>query len=323
MADVSRETSDAGEHFETASEVLSRIFGNSSSGVGGELAQSHLAQEKLDEQTFPKPKQTRLIAFANQKGGVGKTTTAVNLAAAWAEAGMNVLFIDLDPQGNASSAFGIPHPVGTPSIYDVIEKRIPMQDALQKSDHFDTLDVVPSTLSLSGTELEIADLDDRWFLLRDTLDAYLKSSSKHYDYVAIDCPPSIGLLVLNALGAVHEVIIPVQAQYYALEGLSQLVSSIEAAQNGVNPHLIISGMLVTMYDRRTVLSKNVYEQLAEHYPDVILKTYIPSSVKLAEAPSFGETAITYDPKGPGTVAYREAALEIAKRSDKVMKMLGN
>lgn len=323
MAEVSRETSGDEEHFETATEVLNRIFGNSSSGVGGELAQSHFAQDKLDKIDFPKPARTRLIAVANQKGGVGKTTTAVNLAAAWAEAGMSVLFIDMDPQGNASSAFGIQHAVGTPSVYDAIEKRIALQDAVQKCADFDDLDVVPSTLALSGTELEIADLDDRWFLLRDALNAYLEASPKHYDYVVIDCPPSIGLLVLNALTAVHEVLIPVQTQYYAIEGLSQLLDSIQKVQDSMNPHLIISAMLATMYDRRTILSKEVYDQVAQHYPEVVLQTVIPSAVKLAEAPSHGETVITYDPKGIGAVSYREAALEIAKRSDKVLKMLEN
>lgn len=323
MAEVSRETSGTDEHFETASEVLSRIFGNSSSGVGGELAQSRLAQDKLDKESFPKPARTRLIAVANQKGGVGKTTTAVNLAAAWAEAGMNVLFIDMDPQGNASSAFGIPHDVEKPSVYDAIEKRIALQDAVQKCAAFSTLDVVPSTLALSGTELEIADFDDRWFLLRDSLNAYLEACPKRYDYVVIDCPPSIGLLVLNALTAVHEVLIPVQTQYYAIEGLSQLLESIQKVQDSMNPRLIISAMLATMYDRRTILSKEVYDMVAQHYPEVVLKTVIPTAVKLAEAPSHAETVITYDPKGPGAVAYRQAALEIAKRSDKVLKMLGN
>jgi chromosome partitioning protein len=226
---------------------------------------------------------------------------------------MNVLVLDMDPQGNASTALGIRHPSGTASIYDVIEGRKSVSDVVQVCPDFDTLDVVPSTIDLSGAELEIATLDNRTELLKEALDTYLKQSARHYDYIFIDCAPSLGLLVLNSLRTAHEVLIPIQAEYYALEGLGQLLKTIQLVQSSFNPDLDISMMLVTMYDRRTMLSKEVYEEVERHYPQVLLKATIPRAVRISEAPSFAQSIIAYDPKSAGAIAYREAALEIARR----------
>ncbi|MCI1901908.1 MAG: AAA family ATPase [Bifidobacteriaceae bacterium] len=314
MANVSRETSDSSpEGIESANDVLRRIFGDSDSSVGADLLDESNRLEKVSQSTFPRSRSTRIIAVANQKGGVGKTTTTVNLASAFAEAGMNVLVLDMDPQGNASTALGIRHPSGTASIYDVIEGRKSVSDVVQVCPDFDTLDVVPSTIDLSGAELEIATLDNRTELLKEALDTYLKQSARHYDYIFIDCAPSLGLLVLNSLRTAHEVLIPIQAEYYALEGLGQLLKTIQLVQSSFNPDLDISMMLVTMYDRRTMLSKEVYEEVERHYPQVLLKATIPRAVRISEAPSFAQSIIAYDPKSAGAIAYREAALEIARR----------
>ena len=329
MSDVSRETfsdenvRDGSEEpvFESAQDILKRIFGNSSSGFGSELADEKDRLRKLDEIEFQHPSETRYIAISNQKGGVGKTTSAVNLAGAFADSGLNVLVIDMDPQGNASTALGIPHGSDDITVYDVIEGRSSIQDAVKACPEFDTLDVVPSSIDLSGAELEIVDMDNRTGLLKPQLDNYINTSDKHYDYVIIDCAPSLGLLVLNALCAVHEVLIPIQAEYYALEGLGQLLNTIQLVQNSLNHNLIISTMLVTMFDKRTLLSREVYGEIKEHYKDIVLDATIPRSVRISEAPSFNQTIITYDPKGNGSIAYREAALEINNRAEGIIARL--
>lgn len=329
MSDVSRETfsdenvRDGSEEpvFESAQDILKRIFGNSSSGFGSELADEKDRLRKLDEIEFQHPSETRYIAISNQKGGVGKTTSAVNLAGAFADSGLNVLVIDMDPQGNASTALGIPHGSDDITVYDVIEGRSSIQDAVKACPEFDTLDVVPSSIDLSGAELEIVDMDNRTGLLKQQLDNYINNSDKHYDYVIIDCAPSLGLLVLNALCAVHEVLIPIQAEYYALEGLGQLLNTIQLVQNSLNHNLVISTMLVTMFDKRTLLSREVYGEIKEHYRDIVLDATIPRSVRISEAPSFNQTIITYDPRGNGSIAYREAALEINNRAEGIIARL--
>ena len=309
------------DEFESADDVIKRIFADGTSSVGLQMASSSERTRVLDETVFPQPSRTRFIAVANQKGGVGKTTSTVNIAAALAKAGSRVLVIDMDPQGNASTALGVPHGSGQPSVYDVIEGRKGIAEIKLPCPDFETLEVVPSSIDLSGAELELADLPNRNYLLRSALHAFLTESDLHYDYVFFDCAPSLGLLVLNALCAAREVLIPIQAEYYALEGLGQLIHTIGLAQSTLNRHLVISTILVTMYDRRTLLSKEVYDEVHEHYPSIVLETTIPRSVRISEAPSFGQTVIAYDPHGAGAVAYREAALEIAQHSEQALQLI--
>lgn len=318
MENVSRETSGFDDLSRPSSvdDVLRRIFENDdSSAVGSELLSESTRYEHVMQAKFPKPSYTRVIAVANQKGGVGKTTTAVNLSASFAERGASVLVLDMDPQGNASTGLGVRHPEGSLSIYDVLEGRATMKEAVHRSSIYPSMDVVPSTIDLSGAELEIATLENRVSLLRDALSTYLKEAGKRYEYVFIDCAPSLGLLTLNSLNAAEEVLIPIQAEYYALEGLGQLINTIQLVQQNFNPSLTISMMLVTMFDRRTSLSREVYEQVRQHYPEILLKTVIPRAVRVSEAPSHAAPVISYSPRSAGAVAYREAALEIALRGN--------
>ena len=294
---------------ESATETIKRIFGGSDSPLGSQIADESTRYRALQKAVCPKPEQTRLIAVANQKGGVGKTTSAVNLSAALAQFGSKVLLIDMDPQGNASTALGAPHASGEPSVYDVIEGRKTIAEVKRTCPDFDLLDVVPASIDLSGAELEVADMEN------------LETSEEHYDYVIIDCPPSLGLLVINAMCAVHEMLIPIQAEYYALEGLGQLINTIGLVQEHFNPSLLVSTMLITMFDKRTLLSREVHDEVKNHYPTIVLNTTIPRTVKISEAPSFNQSVIAYDPKGMGAIAYCEAALEIARRSQTVLKAI--
>lgn len=303
---------------ESAADTIRRIFGDSNRSLGAEMAETTSRYEQLRNVSFPKPDATRFIAVANQKGGVGKTSTTVNIAAALAQAGAHILVIDMDPQGNASTAFGIRHNSGEPSVYDILEGRLDISEVKQRCESFESLEVVSSSIDLSGAELEVASMEGRTYLLKHALDAFLKRSDEHYDYIFVDCPPSLGLLVINAMCAVNEMLIPIQAEYYALEGLGQLINTIGLVQEHYNPVLLVSTMLVTMFDRRTLLSREVFEEVKKHYPNIVLETTIPRTVKISEAPSFGQTVIGYDPKGIGAVAYVEAALEIARRSPSVL-----
>jgi chromosome partitioning protein len=248
---------------------------------------------------------------ANQKGGVGKTTSAVNIAAALAQSGMRVLVIDLDPQGNASTALGVDHRSGIDSIYDVVVDGVPMSSVVVESPSVTGLFCAPSTIDLAGAEIELVSLVAREGRLAKALEAHLADTA--YDYVFIDCPPSLGLLTVNAFVAAREVFIPIQCEYYALEGLSQLLRNVELIKTHLNPRLEVSTILLTMFDGRTRLSAQVAEEVRAHFPAQTLRTTIPRSVRVSEAPSFGETVMTYDPLSSGALAYLEAASQIAHR----------
>lgn len=256
------------------------------------------------------PTQQRVFTIANQKGGVGKTTTAVNVAAALALQGMRTLVIDLDPQGNASTALGIEHRPGTASSYEVLIGEISLQDAIQRSPHNDRLFCVPATIDLAGAEIELVSMVAREGRLRGAL-AELKNYD--FDYVFIDCPPSLGLLTINALVAAAEVLIPIQCEYYALEGVGQLLRNIEMVRAHLNPALTVSTVILTMYDGRTKLADQVAVDVREHFGDIVLRTVIPRSVKVSEAPGYGMTILDYDPGSRGAMSYLDASRELAER----------
>jgi chromosome partitioning protein len=274
----------------------------------------------LHGQQLPVPPATRVMTVANQKGGVGKTTSTVNLAAALAMSGLRVLVLDIDPQGNASTALGIDHHSEVPSIYDVLVEDTPLVDVIQECPDIPNLWCAPATIDLAGAEIELVSLVARESRLLKALTAYLDgraaAGQERIDYVLIDCPPSLGLLTVNAFVSAQEVFIPIQCEYYALEGLSQLLKNIELIKAHLNPGLHVSTILLTMYDARTRLSAEVAEQVREHFPEVVLRASIPRSVRISEAPSHGQTVMTYDPGSSGALSYLEAAKEVAERSER-------
>ena len=284
-----------------------------STPLARELAEITRRRQALAEEQLPLPPTTRVFTVANQKGGVGKTTTTVNLAAALARAGARVLVIDLDPQGNASTALGVEHRSETVSVYDVIINDEPMADVIQKSPEFEALYCLPATIHLAGAEIELVSLVAREQRLRTALEAFLEQSAEQFHYVFIDCPPSLGLLTINAFVAAQEVLIPIQCEYYALEGLSQLLSNIQLIERHLNPKLSVSTILLTMYDARTNLANQVVQEVREHFPEQVLQTLIPRSVRISEAPSYGQSVISFDGSSPGSLSYLEAAAEIARR----------
>ncbi len=284
-----------------------------STPLARELTELTRRKQALAAEKLPVPSATRVLTVANQKGGVGKTTTTVNLAAALARSGARVLVIDLDPQGNASTALGVEHRAETVSVYDVIINDAPMASVVQKSPEFAALYCVPATIHLAGAEIELVSLVAREQRLRTALELFLSQSEDHYHYVFIDCPPSLGLLTINAFVAAKEVLIPIQCEYYALEGLSQLLNNIKLIERHLNPQLSVSTILLTMYDSRTNLANQVVQDVREHFPDQALDTVIPRSVRISEAPSYGQSVISYDGNSPGARSYLEAAGEIARR----------
>ena len=286
---------------------------DNSTPLAREISDLTRRRQVIAAERLPKPESTRVITISNQKGGVGKTTTAVNLAAALARQGARVLVIDLDPQGNASTALGVEHRAETSSVYDVIINDLPMVDVVQKSPEFGALYCVPATIHLAGAEIELVSLVAREQRLRRALDLHIKEMADPYDYVFIDCPPSLGLLTINAFVAAREVLIPIQCEYYALEGLSQLLKNIELIEKHLNPQLIVSTILLTMYDSRTNLANQVAQDVRDHFPKQVLDTLIPRSVRVSEAPSYGQSVISYDLNSAGSLSYLEAAAEIARR----------
>jgi chromosome partitioning protein len=278
--------------------------------IGAEAERAVRLLHAAEKGRLPRPERQRVFTIANQKGGVGKTTTAVNIAAALALQGLRVLVIDLDPQGNASTALGVEHREGTPSSYEVLIGELPLQAALQRSPHSERLFCVPATIDLAGAEIELVSMVAREGRLRTAL-ASLENYD--FDYVFIDCPPSLGLLTINALVAAPEVLIPIQCEYYALEGVGQLLRNIEMVKSHLNPELNVSTVILTMYDGRTRLADQVAEDVRAHFGDKVLRTVIPRSVKVSEAPGYGMTILDYDPGSRGAMSYLDASREIAER----------
>jgi len=262
-------------------------------------------------QPWPRPARCRIMTIANQKGGVGKTTTAVNLAASLAQHGSRVLVIDLDPQGNASTALDVDHHVGVPSVYDVLVDDRPLAEVIRPAGDMPGLYCAPATIDLAGAEIELVPVVARELRLSRALKSF---DNSNLDYVLIDCPPSLGLLTLNALVAAEEVLLPIQCEYYALEGVQQLLNTAELVRVNFNPGLHVSTVLLTMYDGRTRLASDVADDVRAHFGTSVLSTIIPRSVRVSEAPSRGQSVIAYDPASSGAIAYTEAARELAMNS---------
>lgn len=263
---------------------------------------------------LPKPEHPRVFTVANQKGGVGKTTTSVNLAASMAHQGRKTLVIDLDPQGNASTALGAEHGPGTTSSYEVLIGEVKPEDALQQNPDNDLLFCIPATADLSGAEVELVSMVRREYRLHDAIrKGFLQEHG--FDYVFIDCPPSLGMLTINAMTAVDEVLIPIQCEYYALEGVGQLLHNIGMIREYLNNNLHISAVLLTMYDARTRLAADVADEVRGQFGEVVLNNVIPRSIKVSEAPGYGQTVIDYDPASRGALAYFDASKELALRGD--------
>ena len=279
-------------------------------------AQEHVDLARRVQATvqLPKPADTRVFVVANQKGGVGKTTTAVNIAAALSTKGLRILVIDLDPQGNASTALNIDHSEGTPGVYEALVDGTDLDELVRPCPDLPGLTVLPASIDLAGAEIELVSLVARETRLDKALQSYLEDcedAGDRIDYVLIDCPPSLGLLTVNALVAGREVLIPIQCEYYALEGLGQLVRNIDLVQRHLNPRLEITTILLTMFDARTRLSSGVADEVRKFFGDKVLRTAIPRSVRISEAPSYQQTILSYDATSSGALSYLEAAREIA------------
>jgi len=267
--------------------------------------------DRVPAASLPAPKQTRIFVVANQKGGVGKTTTSVNLAAALGLGGLTVLLIDLDPQGNATTALGVDHAPGTPGTYEVMMSGAPLAEHVVDSPEAPNLKVLPATIDLAGAEIELVSVVARESRLLRALRSYLRDH--HADYVFLDCPPSLGLLTLNALVAANEILVPIQCEYYALEGVTQLMRTIDLVKGELNNDLRLSTVMLTMFDGRTKLAAQVADEVRRHFAAETLTTVIPRSVRISEAPSYGQTVLTYQPTSVGAISYLEAANEIARR----------
>lgn len=254
---------------------------------------------------------SKVIAITNQKGGVGKTTTAINLGASLAVAERRTLVVDMDPQGNGSSGLGVDRSADVPSIYDVLLGGSPAWDAVRREVHFPYLDVIPATRDLVGAEIELVEMEHRETILRRALEPI----RGEYDYILVDCPPSLGLLTLNTLAAADSTLIPIQCEFYALEGLTQLLSTIRLVQRSLNKSLEIEGVLLTMYDKRLNLSKQVAAEAREYFGNKVYSTIIPRNVRLAEAPSFAKPIVHYEAMSQGAQAYLSLAREVIARNE--------
>ncbi|MGH3430459.1 MAG: ParA family protein [Mycobacteriales bacterium] len=263
--------------------------------------------------SFPKPSRQRVMCIANQKGGVGKTTTAVNLGAALALHGLSVLVIDLDPQGNASTGLDVEHHSGVPGSYNLLVEDASLSSVKRPVSGIKNLWCVPATIDLAGAEVELVSVNSR----ERQLHRALEESQENFDYVFIDCPPSLGLLTVNAFVAAEEVLIPIQCEYYALEGLGQLLHNVELISKHLNPRLRVTTILLTMYDGRTKLADQVAHEVREHFKEQVVDVVIPRSVRMSEAPGYGQSIITYDPGSRGATSYVAAAKEIAGRGVKM------
>ena len=267
------------------------------------------------KEAMAKPASLRIITVANQKGGVGKTTTTVNLAAALAMGGLRVAVIDLDPQGNASTALGVEH-LENPGIYEVLMGDLTMSQAIQKVKGFPSLECISSNTSLAQAEIELVPMVAREMRLKDAIDELASERSnagEPLDYIFIDCPPSLGLLTINALTAAKEMLIPIQCEYYALEGLSQLLKVFDLVKKRLNSSLKLSTFVLTMFDGRTRLANDVADEIRKHYPNELIDIPIPRAVRVSEAPGFNQTVMTYDASSPGAIAYMSVARELAER----------
>jgi chromosome partitioning protein len=330
MTDVSRETtngdrmtdnhtppsSSRGAVPSAASSYSIPVPTNDDSTPLAAAAQEHvsLMQRASSVSQYDRPVNTRVFVVANQKGGVGKTTTTVNIAAALALKGLRVLVIDLDPQGNTSTALNIPHSEGTPGVYEAIVDGTELEDLVKPCPDIPGLTVLPATIDLAGAEIELVSLVARESRLDRALQTHLRgraAAGDRIDYVLIDCPPSLGLLTVNAMVAGREVLIPIQCEYYALEGLGQLVRNIDLIRAHLNPKLEITTVLLTMFDGRTRLSAGVAEEVRSYFTEKVITTPIPRSVRISEAPSYHQSVITYDPTSSGALSYLEAAREIS------------
>lgn len=255
---------------------------------------------------------THIIAVTNQKGGVGKTTTAISLSACLADYGKRTLLVDLDPQGNATSGLGIDKTSLTKNLYDCLIEHTPMTEVVQNT-MIKKLAIIPATMDLAGAAVELVTVPQREYVLKNVLSAYLQSLKKPYDYVIMDCPPSLGLLTVNALAAADSVLIPVQCEFYALEGLAQLMQTVEMVRSSLNDKLHLLGLLMTMYDGRTNLSIQVTEEVKKYFSGQVFQTIIPRNVRLGEAPSHGEPITIYDPHSKGAEVYKKLAKEVIRR----------
>jgi chromosome partitioning protein len=264
---------------------------------------------KLSELNFPKPSKTKILAIANQKGGVGKTTTCVNLAAAFAKFNQSVLVIDLDPQANASTALGVDHFEHSPSTYELLTGKMKFDQIVQPNPKFPKLQVIPASINLSSVEIELITAENREKRLQQAIQPIVEK--REFDYILIDCPPSLGILFLNALAATTDVVIPVQSEYYALEGLSLLIKTIKRVKAQLNTDLNDPYFLITMYSSRTTLSQEVEKEVRNHFSERVLSAIVPRSVRISEAPSFNETVVSFAPASVGSAAYQEAAFELA------------